>query len=77
MGLPSDRTSIEEVVAVAPYFRLDDVTVRRVLGQVYHALRNWTRIAQSPAVGMSKRDLDDVEPAFENAQMDIAATLLK
>lgn len=69
--------SIEAVVSVAGYFRLDSATVRRVLGEVCAAIRTWKTVATSAAVGMSGRDLEDFAPAFENQQMRIAKTLLK
>lgn len=69
--------SIEAVVAAARYFRLDDAAARRVLGQVVRAIRGWTTVARSAAVGMCARDLDDFAPAFEHKQMDIAQGLLR
>jgi serine/threonine-protein kinase HipA len=69
--------SIEAVLDLAGYFRLDDTTAQRVLGQVVHAVRNWRAIARLPIVGMSERDLDDFAPAFEHAQMDVALRLLR
>lgn len=69
--------SIEAVVGVAPYFRLNAAAVQRVLGQVYQAIVDWQTVARSSAVGMTARDLDDFAPAFENEQMSIARTMLQ
>lgn len=69
--------SIEAVVGRAGYFRLDAAAARRVLGEVYTAIRNWKQVATSAAVGMSAQDLDDFAPSFENEQMRIAETLLR
>ncbi|WP_137925405.1 type II toxin-antitoxin system HipA family toxin [Cupriavidus sp. 2SB] len=69
--------SIKAVIGVASYFRLDSSAVQRVLGQVCRAIDTWANVGKSAAVGMSNRDLDDFAPAFENAQMRIARSLLK
>lgn len=69
--------SITAVVDRAGYFRLEAVAARRVLGQVYTAVRGWRQVATSAEVGMSLRDLEDFAPAFENEQMRIAETLLR
>lgn len=69
--------SITAVVDRAGYFRLDAAAARRVLGQVYAAVRGWRQVATSAEVGMSLRDLEDFAPAFENEQMRIAETLLR
>ena len=67
---------IDAVVAAANYFRLSQADALRILGEVYHAVRDWKRIAQSAPVGMSNGDLDDFTPAFEHAQTRAAAALL-
>ncbi|WP_316157800.1 type II toxin-antitoxin system HipA family toxin [Cupriavidus sp. BIC8F] len=69
--------SIEAVVSVAGYFRLDAAAVQRVLGEICTAIGSWATVAISAAVGMSGHDLEDFAPAFENEQMRIAKTLLK
>jgi serine/threonine-protein kinase HipA len=69
--------SIEEVVARADYFRLDEAAVRRVLGDIYSTVLTWRTVAKSVPVGMSERDLDDFAPAFESEQMRVAKMLLK
>lgn len=69
--------SIEAVVGRAGYFRLDAAAARRVLSEVYTAIRNWKRVATSADVGMSAQDLDDFAPSFENEQMRVTETLLR
>ena len=71
---PAD--SIEAVVSAAGYFRLGADEAKRVLGEVYNAARDWKRVAKSAPVGMTDDDLGAFAPAFENEQMDVAATLL-
>jgi serine/threonine-protein kinase HipA len=69
--------SITAVMAQASYFRLSSDGARRILGEVYRAVRDWKHIAKSAAVGMSDADLDDFEPAFHHEQMEVAAALLR
>ncbi|MFM0097295.1 type II toxin-antitoxin system HipA family toxin [Paraburkholderia nemoris] len=68
--------SIEAVVNEAGYFRLDAGEAKRVLGEVYKAVRDWKRVARSAPVGMTDDDLDAFQPAFENGQLTVAASLL-
>ncbi|MEZ0603699.1 type II toxin-antitoxin system HipA family toxin [Paraburkholderia sp. IW21] len=67
--------SIEAVLNEARYFRLAADEAKRVLGEVYNAVRGWKRVAKSAPVGMTDEDLDAFEPAFENKQMAAAALL--
>lgn len=69
--------SITAIMDRARYFRLDAATARRVLGEVHTAISRWRQIATSAEVGMSRQDLEDFAPAFENEQMRIAKTLLR
>lgn len=69
--------SIEAVLSRASYFRLDASVARRVLGEVYTAIRNWQQVATSPEVGMSPQDMEDFAPSFENEQMRVTETLLR
>lgn len=67
--------SIEAIMDEAPYFRLSENEAKRILGEVYRAVRDWKHIAKSPPVGMTDDDLDAFAPAFEHEQMDIASRL--
>ncbi len=69
--------SIAAIVDRAAYFRLDAAAARRVLGEVYAAVLQWRQVATSADVGMSRQDLEDFAPAFENEQMRIAEALLR
>lgn len=69
--------SITAIVDRASYFRLDAAAARRVLGEVYTAVLRWRQVATSAEVGMSRQDLEDFAPAFENEQMRIAELLLR
>jgi serine/threonine-protein kinase HipA len=68
--------AIEAVLRQAPYFRLSEAMARRIIGQVYTAVKNWKTIAKSVPVGMTEDDIDAFSPAFENEQMVAAAGLL-
>lgn len=69
--------SIAAVVRMAGYFRLDSAAVQRVLGQVHTAITGWKALAKRAAVGMSDQDIEAFAPAFDNAQMRIAKSLLQ
>jgi serine/threonine-protein kinase HipA len=69
--------SITAIVSRAGYFRLNVAAARRVLTQVYTAVLGWRQVATSAEVGMSRQDLEDFAPAFENEQMRIAEILLR
>lgn len=68
--------SIEAIVNQASYFRLSDGEAKRILGEIYHAVRRWKQIARSPSVGMTDDDLEAFTPAFDHEQMDVASRLL-
>ncbi len=70
-------SSINEVVRVAGQFWLERDQAIEILRQVCRAVENWRVVALTPAVGMEPHDLNDVAPAFEHAQMELAATLLR
>ena len=69
--------SITAIVERASYFRLDAAAARRVLIEVVTAVLGWRQLATSAEVGMSRQDLEDFAPAFENEQMRIAQTLIR
>ena len=68
--------SIDAVMNEAAYFRLNDTSRKRILAQVVRAVGSWRRVAQSAEVGMSAREADAFEPAFDNTQMRRAMTLV-
>lgn len=48
-----------------------------VLGQVLNAISDWRTLALGKDVGMQKKDLEDIESAFEHADLETAKVLLK
>jgi serine/threonine-protein kinase HipA len=67
------RASVETVLSVADYFRLDDSQALDILAEVTRAAANWRRVAQTH--GLTQRDLAEMEPAFEHPESQHARTL--
>ncbi|ACF43806.1 type II toxin-antitoxin system HipA family toxin [Pelodictyon phaeoclathratiforme] len=70
-------SSIKDVLLVAAQFWLERERALEILRQVYTAVENWRVVALTATVGMEPHDLVDFAPAFEHAQMKLAATLLR
>jgi serine/threonine-protein kinase HipA len=69
------RASVTTLLRVADFFRLDASGALAVLAEVTRATANWRRVAASH--GLTPRDLDDIELAFEHAEAEHARTLTK
>ena len=69
------RASVQTLLSVADFFRLDTSDALDVLAQVTRATSNWRRTAQ--AYGLTQRDLADMEPAFEHAEAEQARALTR
>jgi serine/threonine-protein kinase HipA len=67
------RASVETLLSVADYFRLDASEALDVLAEVTGAAGNWRRVAQ--AHGLTQRDVGDMELAFEHPEAEQARTL--
>jgi serine/threonine-protein kinase HipA len=63
--------SIEILVAVAEYFRLDEAKCRPILSEVLAATSAWRQ--QARRVGLGAQAIEDMEPAFEHEQRRLAA----
>lgn len=70
-------TDVRMLLARAAYFALDTEQALTVLAQVQAAVSNWRPLALDATVGLRAQDLDDFAPAFEHAQSDEAAALLR
>jgi serine/threonine-protein kinase HipA len=68
------RASVRTLLGVADYFRLDAGDALQVLAEVTGATATWRRVAESH--GLTQRDLDDMEPAFEHAETEHARSLI-
>ena len=67
--------SIEALMSVAPYFRLDQKRARRIVGDVETAVARWRD--EGRALGMSAAELDQFEDAFEHEDRELARKLGK
>ncbi len=63
--------SIEMLVEVAEYFRLDMGKCQSILSEVLAATSAWRQ--QAHRVGLSPRAIEDMELAFEHEQRRLAA----
>lgn len=76
--LSEDRGPITDpamLIDKAPWFHLDEPEARRILGEVYRAVKGWRTVALSPAVGLQAKALDDFVPAFEHEGLAETAAL--
>jgi len=69
------RASVDTLISVAPYFRLDPGDAVEVLAQVARAAARWRMVAKTH--GLTQQDLDVMEPAFEHAESQRAQALAK
>ncbi len=67
------RASVETLLNVADFFRLDASDALDVLAEVTRAAASWRRVAESH--GLTQRDFDEMEPAFEHAEAGHARAL--
>jgi serine/threonine-protein kinase HipA len=67
------RASLDNLMGVADYFRLDTSDALDVLAEVTRAVARWRTVATSH--GLLQRDLDAMEPAFQHAETERAQTL--
>ncbi len=68
------RASIDTLMSVAEYFRLDATAAIGVLAQVTEAVARWRVVAASH--GLHRRDIDAMQPAFEHAESKRARALI-
>ena len=69
------RASVDTLMRVAAYFRLDASDALEVLAEVTRAVTRWRTVAKSH--GLLQRDLDVMEPAFEHAEGERARALTR
>jgi serine/threonine-protein kinase HipA len=69
------RASVETLLAVADLFRLDASDALEILAEVTRATAGWRRVAESH--GLTRRDLEHMEPAFEHAEAEHARALAR
>jgi serine/threonine-protein kinase HipA len=71
----SSRASIDTLMSVAPYFRLDEADATETLSQVARSVGRWRDVAVSN--GLQQQDLDFMEPAFEHPETRRAWELIE
>jgi serine/threonine-protein kinase HipA len=69
------RASVDTVMSVTAYFRLEASDALEVLAEVTRAVTRWRTVARSH--GLTQQDLDAMEPAFEHAEGERARALTK
>jgi serine/threonine-protein kinase HipA len=67
------RASVDTLMTVAAYFRLEASDALEVLAEVTRAVTRWRTVAKSH--GLLQQDLDAMEPAFEHAEGERARAL--
>jgi len=69
------RASVDTLMTVAAYFRLEASDALEVLAEVTRAVTRWRTVAKSH--GLLQQDLDAMESAFEHAEGERARALTK
>jgi serine/threonine-protein kinase HipA len=69
------RASVDALMSVAAYFRLEASDALEILAEVTRAVTGWRTVAKSH--GLLQQDLDAMEPAFEHAEGERARALTK
>jgi serine/threonine-protein kinase HipA len=67
--------SIEALISVAPYFKLDTDSAIRILAQVEAAVSTWR--SRGRELGMTPAELDQFADAFEHRERDIVQSILR
>lgn len=68
------EASIEALMSVAPYFRIDRDAVIRILTEVEQATSRWRQVGH--AIGMSNSELNQFVDAFEHRERDVARNIV-
>jgi serine/threonine-protein kinase HipA len=69
------RASVDTLMSVASYFRLNASDALEVLAKVIRAVARWRTVANFH--GLLQQDLDVMKPAFEHAEAERARALTK
>jgi serine/threonine-protein kinase HipA len=69
------RASIDTLMGIAEYFRMDAQEAAEVLAQVASAVGHWRTTATSR--GLSQAEIEKMEPAFEHAERDRADSIVR
>jgi serine/threonine-protein kinase HipA len=69
------RASVDTLMSVASYFRLDEDAALVVLAEVTNAVAGWRDVAKSH--GLTNRDIDMMQPAFVHPEAERARDLIQ
>jgi serine/threonine-protein kinase HipA len=69
-------TSIDHLIAYAPYFELKPDQLRSVMSDLVTAVEAWRHVAQTPTVGMTSTQANAFKPAFEGTAVKQARAWL-
>jgi serine/threonine-protein kinase HipA len=75
IDLDDTTASVEALLRVAPFFRLDEDAARSALGQVEDAVAAWRQVAE--ALGIAKDEIARMETAFEHEEREVARRLVR
>lgn len=75
IAFDSSRATIDTIMSVAPFFRLDERDAIENLDQVMSSVAHWPQVARSH--GLEQRDLHAMKPAFDHAEAEKAQHLLQ
>lgn len=69
------RATIQNLMGVTGFFRLDDREATNILGEVLEAVSSWSAVARKH--GLTRSEISDMEPAFVHAESEKARSLIK
>lgn len=68
-------TSVDQLLEQAARFELGHEQALRTLSEVVAAVVQWRTVALSSDVGLTSKELEEFEPAFEHAELEDAKAL--
>jgi serine/threonine-protein kinase HipA len=70
----STAASIDRLINVGPYFRLDDNKALEILAEVTRSVARWRNVDAS--YGLQQHELESMAPAFEHPEAELARQLI-
>ena len=67
---------IEPAVAAARFFGIKPDRAQTILGEVLNAVQQWRDVARTAEVGMTARECEDFENAFEHEETSVASRIV-
>jgi serine/threonine-protein kinase HipA len=66
--------SIDALMSIAPYCRIDQATARRILADVERAVSRWRESGRE--VGLSEAEIGEFSEAFENSEREVVRKII-